>query len=86
MVRKYIRELKSVCESGKVRSDVLRVLGIKHTFFKPMWRAFVASLHNKLATRMSNFEEGAFPSLDLTGSSSSQVAECWRQWKRSYQY
>lgn len=41
--------------------------------------------HYKLATRMSNSVERALPPLDLTGSSS-QVAERWRQWKRSYQY
>ena len=41
--------------------------------------------HYKLATMMSNSVERAFPPLDLTGSSS-QVAERWRQWKRSYQY
>ncbi len=34
---------------------------------------------------MSNSVERALPPLDLTGSSS-QVAEWWRQWKRSYQY
>ena len=34
---------------------------------------------------MSNSVERALPPLDLTGSSS-QVAERWRQWKRSYQY
>ena len=41
--------------------------------------------HYKLATRMANSVERALPPLDLTGSSS-QVAERWRQWKRSYQY
>jgi len=41
--------------------------------------------HYKLATRMSNSVERALPPLDLTGSSS-QVAERWRQCKRSYQY
>ena len=47
--------------------------------------AFVALEHYKLATKMSNSVERALPPLDLTGSSS-QVAERWRQWKRSYQY
>ena len=51
----------------------------------PLWLAFVALEHYKLATRMSNSVERALPPLDLTGSSS-QVAERWRQWKRSYQY
>ena len=41
--------------------------------------------HYKLATRMANSVERTLPPLDLTGSSS-QVAERWRQWKRSYQY
>ena len=41
--------------------------------------------HYKLATRMANSVERALPPLDLIGSSS-QVAERWRQWKRSYQY
>ena len=34
---------------------------------------------------MANSVERTLPPLDLTGSSS-QVAERWRQWKRSYQY
>ena len=45
----------------------------------------MAQQHYKLATRMSNSVERALPPLDLKGSSS-QVAERWRQWKRSYQY
>ena len=53
------------------------------TLFNPLWRALVARQHYKLATTMSNSVERALPSLDLTGSLS-QVAERWRQWKRSY--
>ena len=41
--------------------------------------------HHKLSTKMSNLVERELPPLDLTGSSA-QVAERWRQWKRSYQY
>ena len=53
--------------------------------FQPLWLALVALQYYKLATRMANSVERALPPLDLTGSSS-QVAERWRQWKRSYQY
>ena len=34
---------------------------------------------------MASSGKRALPPLDLTGSSS-QDAECWRQWTRSYQY
>ena len=45
----------------------------------------MALISYKLATRMANSVERALPPLDLT-ESSSQVAERWRKWKRSYQY
>ena len=56
----------------------------------PSWLPFEALRRlrfdtTKLVTRISNSVERAIPPLDLTGSSS-QVAERWRQWKRTYHY
>lgn len=70
-----------MCESGKVRSDVLRVLGIKRMFLS-LCGVPLASLHYKLVRRMSNSVERALPPLDLTGFLS-QVAERWRKWTRA---
>ena len=46
----------------------------------------MAQEYYKLATKMSNSVERALPPLDFTGSPSQNVADRWRQWKRSYQY